>query len=369
MLKKLDWYIIGKFLRTFFFTVLIFSMVSLVIDFSDKIQRFIESDISKSEIIFQYSPNFILYIMGFLWPMLCLIAIIFFTGRMAANSEIISILNAGVSFRRFLRPFMVTAGFLSLIYVVGIHYIIPWGNAERIRIEQTFFGRHRDEGKTSNVHFYVAPNTKVYMTHYSKLDSSARNFRIEYFEESELRKLTKARSAKFVPGDPGIENDPDVWRLTNYEMRTFDGDQESIEIGAYGHLDTVLNLNPADFVEFKEQEMAMTTPELFAYVRKQKDRGAGNVRRYEVELARRSAEPFTLLILTLIGVSVAGRKVRGGMGIQLAIGIFIGALFVFISRFASTITASANLPVLLGMWGPNIVFFVAALYFVANAQR
>ncbi len=367
MLKKLDWYIIGKFLRTFFFTVLIFSMVSMIIDFSEKIERFIESDITKMEIVFEYFPTFILFILGFLWPMLCLIAVIFFTGRMAANSEIISILNAGVSFRRFLRPFLMTAGLLSLIYVVGIHFVIPWGNEHRTELERTHFGRNRDEGKTSNRHFFVAPDTKVYMTHFSKLDSTARNFRIEYFEDSELRRLTKARSAKFLPGN----EDPDagVWQLKNYEMRTFDGQEESIVVGAADHLDTLLNLTPGDFVQYKEQQASMSTPELIRYMRKQRERGAGNIRQYEVELARRSAEPFTLFILTLIGVSVAGRKVRGGIGIQLALGMFIGALFVFLSRFASTISASANLPVYLGMWAPNLVFFAAALYFVANAQR
>ncbi|NJC27897.1 LptF/LptG family permease [Neolewinella antarctica] len=369
MLKKLDWYIIGKFLRTFFFTVLIFSMVSVIIDFSEKVERFIESDITKMEIAFEYFPNFVLYILGFLWPMLCLIAVIFFTGRMAANSEIISILNAGVSFRRFLRPFMVTAGFLSLIYLVGIHFVIPMGNANRTAIEREHFGRNRDEGKTANVHFFVAPNTKVFMTHFSKLDSTARNFRIEYLEDGELRRLTKARTAEFRPGDPALENDPDVWRLTNYESRTFDGINETLELDAYGHLDTVLNLSPADFVAYKEEQATMTTPRLIRYMRKQQARGAGNVRRFQVELARRTAEPFTLFILTLIGVSVAGRKVRGGMGLQLAIGIFIGALFVFVSRFASTISASVDMPVWLGMWAPNIVFFIAALYFVSRAQR
>jgi lipopolysaccharide export system permease protein len=363
MLKKLDWYIIGKFLSTFFFTVLIFSMVSLIIDFSEKIERFIESDISKMEIAFEYFPTFLLFILGFLWPMLTLIAVIFFTGRMANNSEIISILNAGVSFWRLLRPYLFTAGFLSVIYLIGLNFVIPWGNAHRSELERTYFGRNKDEGKTANVHMFVAPNTKVYMTHYSKRDSSARNFRIEYFEDSELRKVTKARTAKFTPGDP------DFWRLSNYETRTFDGQDETLILGGRGTLDTVLNLNPEDFVDFKEQQSAMSTPELFAYISKQRERGAGNIRKYEVELARRSAEPFTLLILTLIGVSVAGRKVRGGMGIQLALGILIGALFVFLSRFASTISAGAELPVYLGMWMPNIIFFAAAMYFAANAQR
>ncbi|MFT5998392.1 MAG: lipopolysaccharide export system permease protein [Neolewinella sp.] len=363
MLKKLDWYIIGKFLSTFFFTVLIFSMVSLIIDFSEKIERFIESDISKMEIAFEYFPTFLLFILGFLWPMLTLIAVIFFTGRMANNSEIISILNAGVSFWRFLRPYLVSAGFLSVLYVIGINYVIPWGNAHRTELERVYFNRNRDVGKTQNVHMFVAPNTKVFMTHFSKRDSTARNFRIEYFEENKLTSLTKARSARFIPGDTAY------WRLSNYEIRTFDEEDESLKLGGRETMDTILNLAPEDFVDYQEQQSSMSTPELIAHLRKQRERGSGNIRRYEVELARRSAEPFTLFILTLIGVAVAGRKTRGGMGVQLAGGIFIGALFVFLSRFAATISASADLPVYLGMWMPNLLFFGAAMYFVAKAQR
>ncbi|MBB4079537.1 lipopolysaccharide export system permease protein [Lewinella aquimaris] len=363
MLKKLDWYIIGKFLRTFFFTVLIFSMVSMIIDFSEKVERFIESDITKEIIAFEYFPTFLLFILGFLWPMLTLIAVIFFTGRMADNSEIISILNAGVSFWRLMRPYLISAGFLFLLYLAGIHYLVPMANAHRTEIERVYFSSGRDEGKTTNVHFFVAPDTKVYMTHYSKRDSAARNFRIEHLVDNQLISLTKARSAKFVDGDPAI------WRLDNYEMRTFDGLHETITIGGRETLDTVLNLRPEDFVDYREQQSALTTPELLSQIRKQRERGAGNIRKYEVELARRSAEPFTIFILTLIGLSVAGRKVRGGMGIQLALGIFMGALFVFLSRFASTISAGTNLPVFLGMWMPNLIFFAAAMFFVSRAQR
>ncbi len=366
MLKKLDWYIIGKFLRTFFFTVLIFSMVSMIIDFSEKIERFIESDISKMEIAFEYFPTFLLFILGFLWPMLTLIAVIFFTGRMAANSEIISILNAGVSFWRFLRPYLFSAGLLTVLYIIGLNYVIPWGNAHRTNLERVYFNRNRDVGKTQNVHMFVAPNTKVFMTHFSKRDSTARNFRIESFQANKLTKLTKARSARFIPEDSSRASH---WRLSNYEIRTFDDEIETLKLGGREGLDTILNLDPADFVDYQEQQSAMSTPELFAHLRQQRERGSGNIRRYEVELARRSAEPFTIFILTLIGVAVAGRKTRGGMGVQLAMGIFIGALFVFLSRFAATISSSANLPVYLGMWMPNLLFFAAAMYFVANAQR
>lgn len=359
-MKKLDWYIVGKFLSTFFFTVIIFSMVTLIIDFSEKVERFIETEnITKSIIAFEYFPTFLLFILGFLWPMLTLISVVFFTSRLANNSEILSMLNAGMSFRRLLRPYWVASGFLFILYLVGVHYIIPKANAHRGMIDRVYFSRNRDQGKTSNVHFFVAPGTKVFMTHYSKRDSTARNFRIERIEDSELVSLTKASRAKYVDG---------AWRLDNYEIRHFDGLEETIEVGGPRTLDTVINLQPADFVEYQEEQSGLTTPQLIDRIRRQRDRGA-NSRKYEVELARRSAEPFTIFILTLIGVSVAGRKVRGGVGIQLALGIFIGALFVFISRFASTISAASDLPVYLGMWMPNLIFAAAAIWLATRAQR
>lgn len=337
-------------------------MISCIIDWSEKVERFIESEITMREIVFEYFPNFTLFILGLLWPMLTLIGVVFFTSRMANNSEIISILNAGVSFRRLLRPYLVTAGFLTLLYLVGIHFVIPTGNAKLQEIERTYFSRNRDEGKTRNVHMFVAPNTKVYINFYRKRDSTARDFRLETYEDQALVSLTKARHAEFL--EP-----PNKWRLHNYEIRTFDGPQETLVSGTGTTLDTVVNLNPVDFIDYKDQQSTLTTPQLVRYVRRQKARGAGNVRKYEIELVRRTAEPFTVFILTLIGVAVAGRKVRGGIGIPMVIGIFIGALFVFMSRFSSTISAGTNIPVALGMWLPNLIFFGAALYFIRVAQK
>lgn len=362
LLGKLDRYIIKKFLSTFFFAVLIFSLVSAIIDWSEKVERFIESDITKLEIIFGYFPTFLLFILGLLWPMLSLIAVIFFTSRMANNSEIISILNAGVSFRRLLRPYMVAASFLTILYIIGIHFIIPEANEYRMWIDREYFSRNRDEGKIRNVHMFVAPNTKVYINFFRKRDSTARDFRLETFSGAELVAMTKANTAEWI-------GPPNRWRLSNYEIRTFDGPNETFINGLGQKLDTIVNLDPGDFIDYRDQHTSFTTPELLAYIKKQKARGAGNVRRYEVELARRTAEPFTVFILTLIGVAVAGRKVRGGIGIQLATGMLIGALFVFLSRFSATISEASGLPVLLGMWLPNLIFLGAAFYFMSKAQK
>lgn len=358
----LDKYIIGKFLRTFFFTVLIFSMVSVIIDWSGNVERFISSDITRNEIVFGYFPSFLLFILGLIWPMLSLIAVIFFTGRMASNSEIISILNAGVSFNRFLRPYMLTAGLLTIVYILGIHFFVPMANEYRQELTRIYFNRNKDEGQTRDIHLFVAPETKVYINFYRKRDSTARDFRLETFQNNQLVALTKARNAKYLAAS-------NQWELQNYEIRTFYDGQETYRSGLGAKLDTSIQLHPEDFVEYKEQQMTMTSPELLAYIDKQKSRGSANVRRYEIEWARRIAEPFTVFILTLIGVSVAARKVRGGMGIQLAGGMFMGALFVFISRFSATFSLGSTIPPFLGMWMPNIIFFFVALYFIRTAQK
>lgn len=362
MLKKLDLYIVKKFLSTFFFTVLIFSMIGAIIDFSEKIKKFIEEPITIKEIYFDYYVNFIMYINGLLWPLFTLIAVIFFTSRMAYNSEIISILNAGVSFRRLLYPYMVAATFIAFIHFVGNHYFIPIGNNKMLNVVHTYIHKNEDKGKTQDVHLFVSPDTKVYVKSYYKADSSIREFRIEQFKDNKLIYFLKANSAKWL-------REEEKWRLGNYEIRTFDGMKESLTIGKGKQMDTTLNLSPQDFVDYKAQHTMMDTPTLSSYINKQKNRGVGNVQKYEIELHRRSAEPFTIYILTLIGVSIAARKVRGGMGLHLALGIGIGALFVFLSRFAVVFATGQAIPILLGIWMPNIIFSVVALYLVSKAQR
>lgn len=362
MLKKLDWYIIGKFLRTFFFTVLIFTMISVIIDFSEKVEKFIEEPITTKEIVVDYYPNFIMYIDGLLWPLFTLIAVIFFTSRMAYNSEIISIFNAGVSYRRFMRPYLVAAGFIAFLHLIGNHYFIPNGNKLRLDIVHTYIWKDNDKGKTRDVHMFVSPDTKVYVNLFRKRDSTARKFRLERFDKGELVYLLKASTAEWL-------GPPNKWRLKDYEIRTFNELNESLELGRGQSLDTAFNLTPYDFVDFKEQQTMMTTPELRRHIQLQRDRGVGNTEKYEIELHRRTAEAFTIFILTLIGMAIASRKVRGGIGLHLALGVGLGAIFIFLSRFAIVFATGQAIPVLLGIWLPNLVFSGVAIYLVMNAQK
>ncbi|MEO0789915.1 MAG: LptF/LptG family permease [Bacteroidota bacterium] len=364
MLRLLDRYIAGKFVRTFLFTVLIFSMISLIIDFSEKIERFIESGITRSQVVFEYFPTFLVFILGLLWPMITLISVVFFTGRLAGNSEILSILNAGVSFRRLLRPYLLVSGVLTLIYLFGAHYVIPKSNFHRLGIEREYFGGDKDEGENQNVHFMVAPNTVAFFRIYRKNDSTASDLRLEQYVDHELKSVLKARNAKYLGGKPH------KWEIRNYTIRSFSEEfEQEFEQNTRSPLDTLIDVGPEDFIDYEEQQFSMTSSELLAYIDQQKRRGAGNVRKYQVEWARRLSEPFTILILTLIGVAVAGRKTRGGIGIQLAAGMFIGALFVFMSRFISIISLSSPIPPIITMWIPNICFALAAFWLIGRAQK
>lgn len=364
MLGKLDWYIIRKFMSTFFFTVLIFTLITVIIDFSEKVEKFVEEDITQREILLVYYPGFIVNIYGLLFPLFTLIAVIFFTSRLANNSEIISIFNAGVSFNRLMRPYWVGAGFIAFLHLLGNHYFIPLGNESRLDIEYTYItkGRDADQGKTQHVHMFLAPDTKVYVAAYRKRDSTARDMRIEQYKDNKLVSMLKASKAEW-------HNDTKSWRLQNYEVRTFDGMKEKLILGPGKELDTVINLSPADFVDFKEQQSMMTTGELLHFLRGQRIRGAGNTLKYEAELQRRTAEPFTVLILAMIGLAVASRKVRGGMGIHLAVGIFLGAIFLLLSRFAIVFAAGQALPVVISIWLPNLLFSAMAVYLIARAQK
>lgn len=362
MLATLDKYIIRKFLSTFFFVVLIFTMISTIIDFSEKVEKFIEEPITKKEILIDYYPNFILYIDGLLWPLFTLIAVIFFTSRMAYNSEIISIFNAGVSFQRLMRPYLFSAAFLAVLHFIGNHYFIPKGNKTRLDIVHTHIWRDNDKGKTQDVHMFLSPDTKIYINYYRKRDSTARKFRLERFEGNELVYLLKANTAEWM-------GPPNKWKLRDYEIRTFSGMNEQLVLGRGLEIDTTLALTPDDFVDYKEQQTMMATPQLKEYIALQRKRGVGNTKKYEIELYRRTAEAFTIFILTIIGLSIAARKVRGGVGLHLAIGIGIGALFIFFSRFAIVFATGQSIPSLVGIWLPNFVFGIVAVYLMRNAQK
>lgn len=361
-MKQIDRYIVGKYLRTFFFTAMLFTLVSIVFDFSEKVDEFIQQAIPFNEVLFDHFLNYIPYINGQLWALYALIAVIFFTSRMAYNSEIISILNAGISFRRMMRPYFIAGGIVSLLYFVGNHIVIPLANKGRLAFEHKYIYPESDRGRMNHVHMFIDPNTKIFARTFSKVDTNIRAFRLEQFEDGKLVKLISASQAEWI-------GEPNHWRLHNYKIRTFDEQEEAFTIGQNKRIDTTLNLQHQDFIYYDNQKQGMTTPELAEFITRERERGVGNTQVYEIEMHKRSAEPVTVLILTIIGMAVAARKVRGGMGLHLAMGIGLGAMYIFLSKFAITFAANDAIPTLLGVWIPNIIFGGIAVWLVSNAQK
>lgn len=361
-MKKVDWYIIKKYLGTFFFVMLMFSAIAVVFDFSEKVQKFIEQPVTASQVIKEYYLNFIPWINGLLFPLYALISVIFITSRMASNSEIISIFSSGASYFRFLRPYLISAGLICVVHLFANHFIIPQGNKTLKDFENTYIYPNNVKDKKRNVHMFIGPETKIYVRYYKKVDSSALDFRIEKFKGNELISLLKAKTIKWL-------GHPDRWQLKDYEIRSFNGMEEDIILGKGEKLDTSINITPNDFVQYTNQKEMMTSSELREYISVQKSKGLGATKAYVVEIQRRTAEPITIIILSLIGVAVAGRKVRGGIGLHLAMGIGIGAIYIFLSKFSLTFTNNQSISPILGVWIPNILFSIVAWYLLRKAQK
>ena len=361
MLKKLDAYIVGKYLKTFFFVAFLFSLLAVVINFSEKVDNFIEHGIGVKGILFDYYLNFIPFMNGLLWPIYGMITVIFFTSKMASNSEIISAYSGGISFYRVLMPYLGCAILLSGLHFYGNHFLIPESNKKRVRFENEYFrnSRNRTEGKTQNIHLFLSKDTKVYIKNFYTNNNSCIGFSLEQFDEGRLKYELVAK--RIV-----LKEAPNLWTIENYVERFIDKDGQKLKKGV--RKDTTINLNIKDFLRERNFKQMMTSPELREFVDDQKSKGSVAYKEFEIELYRRSADAFTLIILTIIGMSIASRKVRGGIGLHLALGGGIGAIYIVLSKFSTSFAAAGDSP-MLGVWIPNILFMLICAYLIKTAQK
>jgi lipopolysaccharide export system permease protein len=362
LLRLLDRYIIRKYLTTFFFTAMLFSLLAITIDFSEHIEKFVEQPVTRKEILLDYYLNYIPWINGLLWPIFALISVIFFTSRMARNTEVVAMLNAGMSYGRFLRPFLVAAGLLAGLYLLGNHIVFPRGSKTMLTFQNKYIFKNNIRVKSGNIHIFIGPETKVFIDHYLSTDSSGTGFRLEQFDSLQLVYMLRAKTFRYL-------RDSGKWRLNDYEVRTWENGRERYFSGRGMEIDTAIALYPSDFVYYSNDKEMMTTPELSRQIRFEQERGIGTSRVMRSEYHRRWAEPFTIIILTVIGVSIASRKQRGGMGLNLALGVAIGAIFVFVSKFALTFSTNLGMNPMLAMWLPNLVFGSLAMWLVSKAQK
>ena len=358
-MKKLDRYILWKFLGTFLFIMMLLLSITIVIDMEEKIDAFVNNHATFKLVVFDYLIYFILYITSLIGPFFILVSVIFFTSQLAERSEIIAILNSGTSFYRMLYPYMVGATILATVFYLGNNYFVPYANKRRIQFENTYVSKP-SEGLRFNFHRTIAPGTIIYMENYKPSDGSGFKFSIDKFVNGKL--VYKLRSEKI----DWIKK-TNRWRIGNYYIRELGPDGDRISSGI--QMDTVFAFKPEDFIFSENKKEVMTTPELKEYIDYMYKSGQPDIEFYEVEKYRRTSSCFSIYILTLIGVSVASRKVRGGLGYHIVMGIGLSALYEIVMKFTVTFSTNASLPPVLGVWLPNILYAGLAFYLIRKAPK
>lgn len=356
----LDWYIIRKFIGTYIYAILLIISIAIVFDFNENLSKFTQYHAPWRAIVFDYYANFIPYYSNLFSPLFVFIAVIFFTSKLAGNSEIIAMLAAGVSIRRLMRPYMISCVLIAGLTFYLNSFVIPHGTV----IRQNFESLYRNSKKNTsaeNVQLYVAKNTTAYIQHYDNQYKRGYGFSLVKIKD---KKIVSHMTAMEIQYDT-VADTKFHWRLSNWKMRTLKGLKEHIQSGA--SKDTVLLMEPTDLVYSKGQQETFTSPELLDYISKQTSRGSGNVVQYEVEFHKRIAMSFSSFILTIIGLSLSSRKRKGGMGLYLGIGLALSFSYIMLQTVSSTFAIQADTPPFLAAWIPNIIFAVIAYFCYRHA--
>lgn len=361
-IKRLDWYIIKKFLGYYFFSIALIISISIVFDFNENLAKFTEYHAPAKAIIFDYYANFIPYFANLFSALFVFIAVIFFTSKMAGNSEIIAIMASGISFKRLLRPYMITCIMLSAMSYALSAYVIPYGTVVR----QNFEIKYKKKSKNTsaeNVQLQVDRGVIAYLQHYDNQSKKGFGFCLDKFKD---KKLVSHLTAMEVQYDT-ISDSKYHWKIRNWKVRQLQGLKEHITSGA--EKDTIIMMEPTDLVYSKGQQETFTSPALKDYISKQINRGSGNVVQYQVEYHKRIAASFASFILTIIGVSLSSRKRKGGMGTSLGIGLALSFSYIMLQTISATFAIQDNFPPMLAAWMPNFLFAFVAYFCYRNAPR
>jgi len=357
-LKIIDWYIIKKYLGTFIFTLMLFIVISVVFDVSEHMDNFLTKGATLGEIVFKYYAGFIPYYMNLLSPMINFLAVIYFTAKMANQTEIVPILSGKVSFNRFLRPYFVSAFIIFVVSFFANVYLIPFTNALKLNFENSH-GFYGDASK-NDVHLQLDKNTYVYWVSWDNLTHTAYQFTLEKFDGDKLK-------SRLVANNIVYDSVRRVWSFKGYTVRYINGMREKLTPNI-AQKDTVLELKPTDFV-VNNNYPAMSLSELNKNIDKEKIRGAGDLKDLQNEKYRRFVYPLSSFVLTLIGVSISSRKVRGGIGLPLGIGLFLCFAYVVVDKFAVVFAIKGSLPPIIAVFLPNGIFGILGFLLLRNAPK
>jgi lipopolysaccharide export system permease protein len=358
-IKILDRYIILKFLGTFLFSIGLIVAIAVVFDISEKMDDFIERQAPLKTIIFDYYFNFIPYFANRFSPLFVFISVIFVTSKMASQTEIIAILNSGISFNRFLRPYMIGAAVIALATFLLNNWVIPHANKGRLEFENVYV-RNPFVYRNRNIHRQIKPGQYLYFESYDNRANTGFLFSLENFDHGQLTSKVMADRITWNPQSKS-------WTLENYTIRHIDGMNEHLVRGM--RMDTTLAINPEEFNRRLNFTEAMDYGELNNFIKEEKMRGSETLPFYEVEKYRRSSDPFATFILTLIGVSISSKKVRGGIGLQLGAGILLSFTYIMFMQVSTTFATNGNLPSIIAVWIPNIIYAAIAFYLLRKAPK
>ena len=361
-MKRLDWYIIKKFIGTYIYSIVLIISISIVFDFNEHMAKFANNHAPARAIIFDYYANFVPYFANLFSPLFVFIAVIFFTSKLAGNSEIIAMLASGTSFRRLMRPYMFSAALIAAVNFALGAYVIPHGNIIRMDFE-TMYKNKKKNTSAQNVQLQVGPGTIAYIQQYDNNSKRGYGFSLDHFEN---KKLVSHMTANVIQYDT-ISDSRNHWKAIGYTIRTLKGLREHITKGT--EIDTMIMMEPMDLVFSKGQQETFTSPELKRYISKQQERGSVNVVQYEVEYHKRIATSFASFILTVIGASLSSRKRKGGMGLYLGIGLALSFTYILLQTVSATFAINAGLPAMLAAWIPNLIYVVIAYFCYRQAPN
>jgi lipopolysaccharide export system permease protein len=357
-IKIIDWYIIKKYLGTFVFTLAIFTVISVVFDISEKLDDFLKGNATQSQIIFQYYGGFIPFYLNFLSPLINFIAVIFFTAKMADQTEIVPILCGKASFNRFLRPYFIASTLIFITSMIFNQLIIPETNRLMTNFTNTYL---KDNNTTrNNVHIKLDNSTYVYMESFENKSNTGYRFSLENFDKDELK--SKLMSDRISWDSVGKK-----WKIYNYTIRYVNGLKEKMVSGT--EKDTTLDMRPIDFDLRDNIYSAMNYKELNEKIDKEKIRGSGIMVNLELEKYKRWTYPFSTYVLTLIGVALSSRKVRGGVGLPLGIGIGLSFLYILLIQFSNVFALKGGLPPIIAVIIPNMIFGTIGVILAIKAPK
>lgn len=366
MLKKIDIYILKKFLGTFVFSILLISIIIVIFDISEKIENFVNASIQ--EIIFDHYINFIPFIVNFLSPLFTFISVIFFTSRLAARYETVAILSAGVSYNRFLRPYIIGSILICILSLFLGHYVIPNGNRKMQEFEDRYINNHY-QNNDQNIHRQVEKGTYVYLEHYYNQSKTGSRFTLEKVKNNRQYYILSAESVAW-------DSIKQLWRVNNYYEKFISEDtslnsenrfSEKLLSGTVKEIK--IDFSPYDLSRIESKVSVMTRPQLLKYIQKEREKGSSGIERFEVENYRRTAVPFSAIILTIIGVAISSRKIRGGIGMHLAMGLLLAASYMLFIQFSSIFAINGMLHPMIAVWIPNVIYSLIAYYLVKTAQK